>query len=405
MTGIPALVDHLFRREAGKMVATLVRVLGVRNVDIAEDVVQDALLRALEVWTYHGVPDNPSAWLFLTARHRAVDILRRRKLFEKAAVKLSKQLHAPAEEELRDDQLRMMFACAHPSVPPEGQVAVILKFLCGFGVSEIAQAFLTSEAAVEKRINRARAAMKRGGGKTPPGRKGLGAVHQGLYLLFNEGYHGSHPERSVREELCAEALRLGSLLTEHPATATPASFALMGLMCLHAARLPSRLDDAGSLVLLEDQDRSKWSCPLIEEGIRFLERSAADQEMTPYHLEAGIAGLHAQAPSFAETDWASILRLYTLLYRMQPTPIVALNRAIALGRVEGPDAALAEIAEIRKDGRLKGYVFLEAAAADLHQQAGRPREAGQHYQRALTLARNDRERTVLQAKLAALSGA
>ncbi len=207
----------------------------------------------------------------------------------------------------------------------------------------------------------------------------------------------------MREELCAEALRLGSLLTEHPATATPASFALMGLMCLHAARLPSRLDDAGSLVLLEDQDRSKWSCPLIEEGIRFLERSAADQEMTPYHLEAGIAGLHAQAPSFAETDWASILKLYALLYRLQPTPIVALNRAIALGRVEGPDAALVEIDKIRKDGRLKGYVFLEAAAADLHQQAGRPREAGRHYQQALTLARNDRERAVLQAKLSALS--
>jgi len=403
MTGIPALVDHLFRREAGKMVATLVRVLGVRNVDVAEDVVQDALLRALEVWTFHGVPDNPSAWLFQTARHRAVDLLRRRKRFESAAKKVARELQPPAEAELVDDQLRMMFACAHPSVPPEAQVAVILKFLCGFGVPEIAQAFLTSEAAVEKRINRARQAMKRGGGKTPPGRKGLESVHQALYLLFNEGYHGSHSERSVREELCAEALRLGSLLTEHPATATPASFALMGLMCLHAARLPSRLDDAGALVLLEDQDRSKWLQPLIEEGDRFMERAASDREVTPYHLEAGIAALHLQAPSFAETDWPSILRLYTLLYQLQPTPIVALNRAIALGRAEGPDAALAEIAKIRKDGRLKGYVFLEAATADLHRQAGRPREEGVHLRRALSLARNDRERAVLQAKLAALA--
>jgi RNA polymerase sigma-70 factor (ECF subfamily) len=403
MSGIAALDDHLFRREAGKMVATLVRILGVRNVDVAEDVVQDALLRALEVWTYHGVPENPSAWLFQTARHRGVDLLRRRKLFENKAHLISKQLQSPAGEELRDDQLGMMFACVNPSVPVEGQVAVILKYLCGFGVSEIAQAFLTSEPAVEKRINRARQAMKRGSGKTPPGRKGLDAVHQALYLLFNEGYHGSHPERSVREELCAEALRLGSLLTEHPATATPASFALMGLMCLHAARLPSRLDEDGSLVLLEDQDRSRWIRPLIEEGVRHMERSASDREVTPYHLEAGIAGLHVHARSFADTDWAAILKLYTLLYGLRPTPIVALNRAIALGRVEGPDAALVEIEKIRKDGRLKGYMFLEAAAADLHRQAGRPREAGIHFHRALSLARNDRERTVLQAKLAALA--
>lgn len=403
MSGISALVDHLFRREAGKMVATLVRLLGVRNVDVAEDVVQDALLRALEVWTYHGVPDNPSAWLFQTARHRAVDLLRRRKRFENAAYKLSKHFQSPAEQELRDDQLRMMFACTDPSVPVEGQVAVILKFLCGFGVSEIAQAFLTSEAAIGKRLNRARLEMKRGVGKTPPGRKGLDAVHQALYLLFNEGYHGSHPGRSVREELCAEALRLGSLLTEHPATAMPASFALMGLMCLHAARLPARLDDAGSLVLLEDQDRSKWSRPLIEEGSRFMEGSASDREVTPYHLEAGIAGLHAQARSFADTDWRSILKLYTLLYALRPTPIVALNRAIALGRVEGPDAALVEIGKLRKGGRLKGYVFLEAAAAELHRQAGRSREAGIHYKQALSLARNDRERDVLRAKLAALA--
>jgi len=296
----------------------------------------------------------------------------------------------------------MMFACAHPSLPPEGQVAVILKFLCGFGVSEIAQAFLTSEAAVEKRLTRAKQAMKRGGGRTPPGPKGLDAVHQALYLLFNEGYHGSHPERSVREELCAEALRLGSLLAEHPGTATPSTFALLGLMCLHAARLPSRTDDAGSLVLLESQDRSKWSRPLIEQGYRFLERSAAERELTPYHLEAGIAGLHAQARDFAATDWASILKLYTLLQSLRPTPIVALNRAIALGRVEGPDKALQEIERIRREGRLKQYPFLEAAAGDLHRQAGRKHAARIHFDRALALVRNEAERQTIRSRLDSL---
>jgi RNA polymerase sigma-70 factor (ECF subfamily) len=400
---IPALVDHLFRREAGKMVATLVRIFGFRHVDVAEDVVQDVLLRALDVWKYRGVPENPSAWLFQAARNRALDVLRRRRLDDRATRTLSRELSAPiGDEGSREDVLRLMSCCAHPDLPPEGQVTVILKFLCGFGVSEIAQAFLTSEAAVEKRLSRAKSALRRNPSPPALDAERLGSIHQALYLLFSEGYHGSHPERSVREELCAEAMRLAILLAEHPSTATPATFALLGLMCLHAARLPSRVDDAGSLILLEAQDRALWNRPLIEQGFAFLNRSAGGDELTPFHLEAGIAGLHARARSFAETDWAGILKLYTLLYGLRPTPIVALNRAIALGRVEGPAPALRELEAIHRGGRLRRYPFLEAAAGDLHQRAGNPSEAREHFRRALSLTRNDSERRVLRNRLAAL---
>jgi RNA polymerase sigma-70 factor (ECF subfamily) len=403
MTAVAALVDHLFRHEAGKMVATLVRILGVRNVELAEDVVQDALCRALEVWKYRGAPENPSAWLFQAARNGAIDLLRRRKLLTRASTSLARRLPDTLEaDEIRDDQLRMMFACAHPDLPSEGQVAVILKVLCGFSVPEIAQSFLTSPAAIEKRLVRAMRTMKRGtlelpGAKTMAAR--LEAVHQALYLLFNEGYHGSHPQRSVREELCAEALRLGILLTERPSTALPSTYALLGLMCLHAARLPSRVGDNGALILLEAQDRSKWSRPLIDRGFDFLCRSSQGEQLTTFHVEAGIAGVHAMAPNLEATDWGAIVKLYTVLYRLQPTPIVALNRAIALGRAGDVGEGLRELERIRKGGRLRSYPFLEAAAGDLHERAGRPQEARNHFQRAQALARNDPERRILERRL------
>jgi RNA polymerase sigma-70 factor (ECF subfamily) len=404
---LPALVDHLFRREAGKMVATLVRVLGMRRVELAEDAVQDALCRALEIWKYRGVPDNPSAWLFQAARNRAIDLLRRGALVDRAARRLSERLpSAVGDVEIRDDQLRMMFACAPPSVPREAQVAVILKYLCGFGVGEIAQAFLTSPAAVEKRLARAKRTLKRETLVDLPDAKSaarrLDSVQQALYLLFSEGYHGSHPERTVREELCSEALRLASLLSDHRATAAPSTFALLALFCLHAARLPSRIDDAGSLVLLEAQDRSRWSRPLIEEGIRCLGRSAEGPEITPFHLEAAIAAHHARAASFAETDWPAIADLYSKLLDLRPSPVVALNRAIAIGRVAGPDEGLRELDRIRSGRRLKNYPFLEAAAGDLQQRAGRIREAKAHFERAVALARNESERKVLEGRRSAL---
>ena len=389
------------------MVATLVRVLGMRRVELAEDAVQDALCRALEIWKYRGVPDNPSAWLFQAARNRAVDLLRRGALLDRAARRLSERLpSAVGDVEIRDDQLRMMFACAHPSLPHEAQIAVILKYLCGFGVGEIAQAFLSSPAAVEKRLARAKRALKREAFADLPDATSIArrraSVQQALYLLFNEGYHGSHPERAVREELCSEALRLAGLLADHPATAAPSTFALLALLCLHAARLPSRIDDAGLLVLLEAQDRTRWSRPLIEEGIRCLGRSAEGPEITTFHLEAAIAAHHARAASFAETDWPAIADLYSKLLELLPSPVVALNRAIAIGRVRGPEEGLRELGRIRGGRRLKNYPFLEAAAGDLHQRAGRTREARAHFGRAVALARNESERKVLESRLSAL---
>jgi predicted RNA polymerase sigma factor len=229
----------------------------------------------------------------------------------------------------------------------------------------------------------------------------LDSIHQALYLLFSEGYHGSHPERAVREELCAEALRLASLLGEHPAAAVPATFALLGLLCLHAARLPARIDDAGSLILLEAQDRSRWSRPLIDRGFDSLSKSAAGSALTPFHLEAGIAAIHVQSPSVEETDWDAIHRLYSHLYRLRPTPIVALNRAIALGRAAGPEEGLRELGKIR-GAQLKGYPFLDAAAGELHQRAGRVGEARTCFRRAIGLARNDSERRIFERRLAGL---
>lgn len=408
MSEMKAVVDHLFRHEAGKMVATLVRSLGLRHLGLAEDAVQDALCGALEVWKYRGIPENPSAWLYQAARHRAVDLLRRRKTQDRALPALARRLPAGIDEGgSLDDQLRMLCACVHPQLPPEAQVAVVLKFLGGFSVPEIAQAFLTSVAAIEKRLSRAKRAFRDSPLKDLPEPGSLGKrleeIHQAIYLLFNEGYHGSHPERSVREELCAEALRLGTLLANHPATATAATFALLGLLCLHFARLASRVDDAGSLILLEAQDRSRWSRPLMEQGFQFLNQSAQGKHLTTFHLEAGIAALHAQARSFAETDWASILKLYSLLYRLKPTPIVALNRAIALGRAVGPEAGLEALQAIPGKRRLNQYPFFEAAAGDLHLRAGRLREAGIHFDRALKLARNDAERGILRRKRDALT--
>src|SRR5262245_50472696 len=304
--------DHLFRREAGRMVATLTRVFGVHNLALAEDVVQDAFCRALEVWKFRGVPESPSAWLLATAKNRALDVLRRQRTAHTFAPELGRLLEsertlAPAVEELfaanaiKDDLLRMMFSCCQPRLAEEVQVALILNILCGFSVNEIASAFVSSHAAIEQRITRAKkllAASKRLFDVAAPGEFAarLAAVHRALYLLFNEGYHGASAETAVRAELCHEAMRLAALLLAHPHGATPASYALSALMCLNAARLPARVNAAGNLTSLFEQDRSLWDGKLAAEGIRLLELAATGTELTEYHLEAAIASVHARAP-------------------------------------------------------------------------------------------------------------
>src|SRR5262245_1090568 len=287
MEDVPGLVDHLFRREAGKMVSYLSRIFGLGRLDLAEDVVQDALCRALETWSIQGLPDNPSAWLMRVARNRAIDLLRRDDQFRFFApelaylLKLREEATAETpdfEKEIKDDQLRMMFSCCHPDLSTEVQAPLILKTLCGFSISEIAHALLASEDSIEKRLGRARKLFRLSGtfveishSSELPER--MEAVYQAIYLLFNEGYHGSVSNQTVREDLCFEAIRLALLLSEHPEGKKPKTYALLALLCFHAARLPGRTDDAG-LLQLEMQDRSKWDRELMGRGFNFLAKSS-----------------------------------------------------------------------------------------------------------------------------------
>jgi RNA polymerase sigma factor (sigma-70 family) len=409
------LDEHLFRRESGRMVATLTHIFGIHNLALAEDVVQDAFCRALEVWKFQGVPENPSAWLMATAKNRALDVLRRERTARTFAPELGRLLEsewtlAPVVEELfaanmiQDGQLRMMFSCCHPRLPEEAQVALILNILCGFSVDEIASAFLSSHAGIEKRIWRAKKILAASrnlfeisGGHDFSAR--LSAVHRALYLLFNEGYHGASPESAVRSDLCREAMRLTALLHEHALSATPATYALSALMCLHAARLPSRVDASGNLSALFSQDRSKWDQQLIAEGQSFLDRSATGGELTEYHVEAAIALLHAIASGVEDTNWSRIASLYDTLLAIRPSPVVALNRAIAVAQLEGPEKGLQEVRAIRDLDCLSAYPFYPATLGELELRRGHFDEAREHFRKAAALGRNDMERRFLEQRM------
>jgi RNA polymerase sigma-70 factor (ECF subfamily) len=414
------ITDHLFRREAGRMVAALTRVFGVHNLPLAEDVVQEAFCRALEVWRVRGAPENPSAWLMATAKNCALDALRRERTALTFAPELGRLLQtewtvAPLVEELfganaiKDDQLRMMFSCCHPRLSEEAQVALILHILCGFGVDEIASAFVSSHAAIEKRIARAKKALAKSKrlfdvAIAAEFSARLPAVHRALYLLFNEGYHGASPEAAVRVELCREAMRLTAMLLEHPLGTTSATYALAALMCLNASRLPARVDAAGNLSSLFDQDRSQWDQELVSEGLKLLELSATGSELTGYHIEAAIASIHACALRTEGTDWETIVSLYDTLMTICPSPIVALNRAIAVAQNEGPERGLEEIRSITERDRLAAYPFYSAALGELEFRRGRRETAREHYRAALALARNPMERRFLDQRVSACEG-
>lgn len=409
------LEEHLFRRESGRLLAALTRLFGIHNLSLAEDVVQDAFCRAMEVWKASGVPDNPRAWLLTTAKHRALDILRNQRRAESFAPELGRLLEsewtlAPAVEEsfaertIAGEQLRMMFSCCHPRLSEDAQVALILNILCGFGISEIAAAYLSAQAAVEKRISRAKKVLKESARLFELGdaefAARLSAVQRALYLLFSEGYHGASGERSVRRELCEEALRLLMLLREHAAARSPATDALAALMCLQAARLPARLDEAGELSELGRQDRSRWDHALIQRGLELLEHSARGNALSAYHVEAAIAALHASAPSLEQTDWSGIVALYDQLMQVAPSPIVALNRAIAVGQHSGPAHGLAALQALADDERLASYPFFSAALAEFELRQNNLGAARGYLATAIKLARNVDERRALERRLA-----
>lgn len=411
------LSEHLFRHEAGRMVATLTRIFGVHNLTLAEDVVQEAFCRALEIWKFRGVPENPSAWLMTTAKNRALDVLRRERTARTFAPELTRQLEsewtlAPTVEEefgptaMKDDELRMMFSCCSPRLSEEAQVALILHILCGFSVDEIASAFVSSHAAIEKRITRSKkllAASKKLFDISGPEdfARRLPAVQRALYLLFNEGYHGASPEKAVRVELCQEAIRLTSILLKNPHGATPSTYALAALMHLNAARLPARLDPSGNLTALADQDRSQFDHSLAEEGLKLLECAATGPELTDYHVEAAIAWVHTSTQRTEDTDWVMIISLYDKLMAIRPSPIVALNRAIAIAQREGPKRGLDEIHAIQDSERLAKYPFYHAALGELEIGSGHLADAREHFVAALKLARNPTERSFFEQRIRA----
>jgi RNA polymerase sigma-70 factor (ECF subfamily) len=406
--------EHFFRHEFGRIVATLTRLFGVSNLALAEDVTQDAFCRAMETWKIRGLPNNPSAWLMTTAKNRALDILRRERTARAAEPQLTRFLESewtlvPTIDEVfspyavKDSQLRMMFSCCHPRLSEEAQVALILHILCGFNVKEIAQAFVSTLAAIEKRISRAKNLLAETtklfdlADADFPSR--LSSVLQALYLLFNEGYHGSSPEAAVRMELCQEAIRLMNLLIEQPALVTPQAYALTALMHLNAARLPTRLDGSGNLVSFFEQDRSLWNHALITEGQSFLDLSASGTELTKYHIEAAIAAVHTSATTCEETDWQQIVSLYDMLMGIHPTPVIALNRAIAIAQLDGPERGLQEISIIHDLHRLTTYPFYPAALGELELRRGNLTVAKGHFSTALSLARNPMESNFLLRRM------
>lgn len=413
--GISQLAEHLFRQESGKLVSVLTGIFGIERLQMAEDVVQEALVRALQTWPFYGVPKNPAAWLMQTSRNLALDMIRREKRFLEKQPEIiatieqripeSGEGDTPMfEDEIKDGRLRLFFACCHPLIPPEAQIALALKTLCGFSPAEIAKAFLTSEAAIAKRLTRARQSIQEqkipfeipSGEELSPR---LDGVLQSIYLLFNEGYKASSGDNLVRAELCHEAIRLANLLIEHASANQPRTHALLALMLLDAARLPARTDAEGKIVRLKEQDRSTWDRALIHLGIQHLAEAATGDDLSEYHLQAGIAAFHCTAPDYDSTNWPAILAQYDRWMQISDSPVVALNRAVALAKVEGPEAGLRAVEAVAKKKQLESYYLTYAVLGEFEAQLGRFEEATQHLRKALQLTELKSERSFLSKRL------
>jgi len=395
------------------MVAILTRIFGIEHLNLAEDVVQEALARALQTWPFYGVPKNPSAWIMRASRNLALDVVRRRKVFQNKQSEIVRLMDrdsaAPdeaifSEDEISDDRLRLTFVCCHPAIPAEAQVALALKTLCGFSVGEIGHAFLTTESAIAKRLTRAKQKIHQAripfeipaGGELE---QRLDNVLQSLYLLFNEGYKASSGENLVREELCEEAIRLMELLVAHPAGNQPKTHALLALMLLNAARNPTRMDSQGNLLRLQEQDRTRWNKSMIARGIFHLAQSAAGDELSEYHLQAGIAACHCAARDYESTDWQKILSLYDRLIEYDQSPVVALNRAVVIAKIHGPKAGLKAVRNVRDLSKLSSYYLLYAVLGEFEMQSGNLQIAAEQFRRSFELAETKSERAFLLKRL------
>jgi RNA polymerase sigma-70 factor, ECF subfamily len=409
-------IETLYRSESGRVLATLVRMLG--DLDLAEESMHEAFAAAVETWPQAGIPDKPRPWLISTARFKAIDAIRRRARFDGAQKDLvahieSRVNDAPGgneetgDEEIEDDRLRLIFTCCHPALPPEGQVALTLREICGLTTEEIARAFLVTPATLAQRIVRAKAKIREASipyevpaPQELPER--LDAVLQVIYLVFNEGYSASSGAEVTRAELTGEAIRLGRLLTElqpKPAVPEPEIMGLLALMLLQESRRAARTSPAGELILLEHQDRSLWNREQIAVGVALVEKALSSHRFGPYTLQAAIAAVHAKAESSTATDWRQIVALYNHLVRIQPSPVVHLNRAVAIAMRDGPEAGLAHIDAVLEHGELANYYLAHAARADLCRRLGRTAEARASYEKALALTQQEPERQFLQERI------
>jgi RNA polymerase sigma-70 factor (ECF subfamily) len=407
------LLEHLFRHQAGRMVAHLTRLLGPAHIDLAEETVQEAMLRALQTWPYEGMPENAGAWLFRVAHNAAIDAIRRNRLLadkteaiiaELAGAASSPQGNPDLDEQLRDDELRMIFMCCHPEISQDSSVALSLKTVGGFSVREIARAFLADDAAVAQRLVRAKSLIRdrRLTLDMPHGpelKHRLASVMDVIYFMFNEGYTAHEGEDLIRRDLCFEALRLGRLVAAS-SIAIPRVDALVALMAFQVSRLAARVDELGELVLFEHQDHALWDQNLIGLGFYHFDRSMAGDEVSEYHAQAAIAATYARAPSAQCIDWPMILRLYDEFLLINPSPVVALNRAVVIGKMEGPDKALAAIAPLENNSKLRSYYLLPAVRGHLLLELGRHGEAAASFRAALECPCSGPEQRFLRRKLA-----
>lgn len=408
------LVEHFFRHESANLIAVLTRAYGVRRLDLVEDMVQVAMLQAMEEWKQRGIPENPAAWIHRVAKNRILESLRREKTFEKAIALSGQSIEKQEsivdqwleEERLPDSLLRMIFVCCHPSLERKTQIALTLKTLCGFGISEIARGLLLPEETVKKRIQRAKTSLATANVRielpsSDQLRPRLDVVHDVLYLMFNEGYSTSHGIEPIRDDICEEAARLCHLLCESNCS-SPATKALLALLLFHAARLDARTDSDGAVILLEDQDRAKWDRRLIDSAQCWLAQSKADHPTT-FHLEAAIAMQHCISPSVEATDWGTIVLLYSRLLQIHESPIYALNRAIAMGQAGETREAMSQLESLRNREDMKNYLLLDCAVARIHELQGNAAEAIDSYLVASSKAVALHEKELLQRKLRKLT--
>jgi RNA polymerase sigma factor (sigma-70 family) len=410
------LIDHLFRHESGKLISVLTRIFGSENIDLAEDVVQDSLLDAIHEWSYKGVPENPSGWLFRVAKNKALNIVNREKYKRKYSSDVVQYLqsewtaqpglnHIFSEKEIIDDQLRMMFTCCHPSITQDSQIALTLKTLCGFSIPEIARAFLTTDDTISKRLVRARQKIREAkiAFEVPEGMamiQRLESVLGAIYLLFNEGYSASSGNKLIRYELCGEAIRLTEIIADNESIQNKSEvFALLALMYLNAARFQSRMDENGNIIQMSEQDRSLWDQVLIRKGFTCLERSAAYDHISVYHILAMISACHCSAPDFESTDWKSILSLYDNLIQMDDSPIVLLNRAVVISKAKSPEQAVMELEKIRNNPSMQSYHLFYSTLAEFHIQLRNYSQASSYLKKAIDLSSVKAEQELLRKKL------